>query len=540
MRNRYLAKVLVANKFVEENLVREFLGKVSPSKDLGMLLCEAGHIDDKTYRRVLAYVIQLEEKANATAAKPQQTTATSAKSGGTFGRTAEPQAQKTPQAPSVQKARNAEEEVPALQIEGNSLYGSSSSSSIQVEEVAGLESTRVSGGFQMATSEDSSEEQESSGALPVRFALNTGEGEIKVPESITSANAIAEMIVYARACQATDIYLFEKRPVVFRRFGVMVQATPDNIVAERLNDWLLEASKGFADFYVPAVGKNFSRTFALAGTGRARLSVTWVGVTPFLSIRLIPLEPISFENLYLPDFCSDFINLSSGLVLIAGPASSGRSSTLAMYGEAVAASRYALIETVEKPVERLLQNPNGAIIQRGVGLHTVSGEVGIKTAIQEGADVLLFDSISNIEELFLLLSAANSGMLVFATATGNNTVSLLNRFLDSVPQNLRSSLAASLADLLKGIIVQHLIPVVGGEGLVLATESMKVSSTIANLLRKEEIAQIPAALSSAKGTAISLDDSLKMLVDSGYIEGVEAWKHAFDARSFASYRPGRN
>ena len=76
MRNRYLAKVLVANKFVEENLVREFLGKVSPSKDLGMLLCEAGHIDDKTYRRVLAYVIQLEEKANATAANPQQTTAT--------------------------------------------------------------------------------------------------------------------------------------------------------------------------------------------------------------------------------------------------------------------------------------------------------------------------------------------------------------------------------------------------------------------------------------------------------------------------------
>ena len=81
-----------------------------------MLLCEAGHIDDKTYRRVLAYVIQLEEKANATAAKPQQTTATSAKSGGTFGRTAEPQIQKTPQAPSVQKARNAEEELPALQI----------------------------------------------------------------------------------------------------------------------------------------------------------------------------------------------------------------------------------------------------------------------------------------------------------------------------------------------------------------------------------------------------------------------------------------
>ena len=541
MRNRYLAKVLIANKFVAENVAKDFLGKVSPGKDLGQVLCEAGLLDEKTYHRVLDYVIQLEKK-NAVA--PQATQANPPKSSGaTFGRSApvqetQPQIIKT-QTPTF-ASENKEPEPSALQIEGNSLYGSTSSSAIQVEEVAGLESTRVSGGFQMATVESDSENAENSEALPVRFALNTGEGEIKVPESISAKNSLAEIIVYARACQATDIYLFENRPAAFRRFGTMVQATPDSIIAERLNDWLLEASKGFADFYTPAVGKNFSRTFALSGTGRARLSVTWSGITPFLSIRLIPLEPIPFESLYLPDFCAEFANLTSGLVLIAGPASSGRSSTLTMYGEAIAASRYALIETVEKPVERLLHNPNGAIIQRGVGLHTVSGETGIKTAIQEGADVLLFDSIASIEELSLLLSAANSGMLVFATATGNNTVSLLNRFLDSVPQALRVSFASSLADSLKGIIVQHLIPVVGGEGLVLATESLKVSSTIANLLRKEEIAQIPAALASAKGTAITLDDSLKMLVDSGYIEGVEAWKRAFDVRNFATYRPGRN
>lgn len=546
MRNRYLAKVLIANKFVAEDVARNFLGKVSPEKDLGVLLCEAGLLDEKNYRRVLAYVMQLEEKASS-AAKPQPAAAPAsaqAKSGGTFGRSSSPSSSPEQKSPNVSSmaasstvSANSTKDSSGLQIEGNNLYGASASSSVQVEEVSGLESTRVSGGFQMATSLDSAENAD--GALPVRFALNTGAGELKVPESIATKNSLAEVIVYARACGATDIYLAEKRPVAFRRFGVMVQASPDEIVVERLNDWLLEASKGFADFYVPSVGKNFSRTFALSGTGRARLSVSWVGVTPFLSIRLIPTESVSFENLYLPDFCGDFINLTSGLVIIAGPASSGRSSTLAMYGEAIAASRYALIETVEKPVERLLNNPNGAIIQRGVGLHTVSGESGIRTAIQEGADVLLFDSISTMDELFLLLSAANSGMLVFATANGNNAVSLLNRFLDSAPLTLRSSLASSLADLLKGLIVQHLVPVVGGEGLVLATESMKVSSTIANLLRKEEISQIPAALASAKGSAITLDDSLKTLVNSGYIEGVEAWKRAFDARSFASYRPGR-
>jgi len=207
--------------------------------------------------------------------------------------------------------------------------------------------------------------------------------------------------------------------------------------------------------------------------------------------------------------------------------------------ETIAKNKWVYIQTIEKPIERLLQNPNGIIAQKEVGLHASSGPQAIRTAINDGADVILFDHIEKIEELMLLLQAANSGALVFAVVSGNNILAILTRFLDSVSDIQRSVLAQSLADQLKGMIVQHLVPVVDKQGEVLAVEAMKTSPTIANMIRKGELSQIPAALSAMKGSGQTLDDSLQKLLESGYIEGIEAWKRAFDSRRFAAYRPSK-
>jgi Tfp pilus assembly pilus retraction ATPase PilT len=206
------------------------------------------------------------------------------------------------------------------------------------------------------------------------------------------------------------------------------------------------------------------------------------------------------------------------------------------FAECIAANRQVFIQTVEKPIERLLQNPNGSIAQREVGLHVRSGAAGIELAIRTGADVILFDHLETMEELSLLMQASNAGALVFAVASGNNINALLSRLLMSVPIENRSAFACSLAEQLKGVIVQHLIPAVQNQGLVLATEAMKVTSTIAGMIRKCDVSQILSAISNQKDQGITLDDSLQMCVESGYIEGSEAWKRANDSRRFASYR----
>ncbi|PWJ63821.1 Tfp pilus assembly protein PilT, pilus retraction ATPase [Fibrobacter sp. UWB15] len=545
MRNQYMAKVLVHNKVVTEAQVKAHWGEITDKKDIGQVLVDAGILPPPMYIKVLAFVKNLEAKAAAEGgtapANTSGATATSAPAANAAAATPKPSAARfeAPPAssPSVAPAAPQPAQSEGLQIEGNSsLYGEVSTSNVEVEAVAGLESTSISTVQVQAEAEEETSGEDSE-KLPSRFAILTGEGApVEAPEKIRPMTNLSQIIAFARKFGATDIYLYADRPVVMRQSGTLFVASDEALDLSRINERLDEASKGFSDGYKIVVGKNFSKTIGLAGVGRARMTVTWNGTNPSVSIRVIPQESTTLENLYLPTFCNQFVELNSGLVLVAGPAASGRSTTISTFAETIAANRDVYIQTIEKPIERVLQNPRGAIAQREVGLHVRSGIEGVEFAMQSGADVILFDYLENMEELSMLLRASNAGALVFAVTTGNNIHALLSRLLSSVPAGDRTAFANSLAEQLKGIIVQHLIPIVQNQGQVLAVEAAKMNSTMANMLRRGEISQLSASISSQKDQGISLDDSLQKCVESGYIEGTEAWKRACDSRRFAAYR----
>lgn len=549
MRNQYMAKVLVHNKLVTEAQVKAHWGEITDKKDIGQVLVDAGILQPPMYIKVLAFVKNLEAKAAAEGAAPAGSATSSASAGNAAGAAAPaaPQKQSTARfeappvsAPSVAPAATQPVQPEGLQIEGNSsLYGEVSTSNVEVEAVAGLESTSIST-VQVQSEAEEENSEEDSEKLPSRFAIMTGEGTpVEAPEKIRPMTNMSQLIAFARKFGATDIYLYADRPVVMRQSGALFVASDDALDLSRINERLNEASKGFSDDYKIVVGKNFSKTIGLAGVGRARMTVTWNGTNPSISIRVIPQESTTLENLYLPPFCNQFAELNSGLVLVAGPAASGRSTTISTFAETIAANRDVYIQTIEKPIERVLQNPRGAIAQREVGLHVRTGVEGIELAMQSGADVILFDHIETMDELSMLLRASNAGALVFATAIGNNVHALLSRLLSSVSAENRTAFANSLAEQLKGVIVQHLIPIVQNQGQVLAVEAAKMTSTMANMLRRSEISQLSAAISSQGNQGISLDDSLQKCVESGYIDGAEAWMRANDSRRFAAYRPAK-
>ena len=534
MRNQYMAQVLVHNKVVSEDQVKAHWGEITESMDIGQVLVKAGILPQAMYAKVLAFVQNLEAKhaaANA-AAQPAQAAPAAPKPA--------PAAAPAPKpAPVEAKPAVAEpvDDEPALQIEGNNIYGESSSSNMVVEKVSGLETTSISTiSIAEETGEDSAEEGEQE--LPRQFALSSGEGTaVEAPQTLLPIMSLKKMIAFARQYGATDIYLYSNRQVVMRQSGALFPATEQVVDKTRISELLAEASEGFADGYQVVAGKNFSKTIALAGVGRARISVTWNGVVPSVSIRVIPTEAAALDSLNLPPFCTQFAELNSGLVLVAGPSASGRTTTVNAFAETIAASRPCYIQTIERPIERLLQGGVGALVQKEVGLHVRTGMDGIALAMRYGADVICFDHLENVDELNLLLQAANSGALVFAVTRGNNIHALLSRLLVSVPESGRSSLAGSLADQLKGVIVQHLVPVVDNQGLVLAAEAVRVTPTIAGMIRKGDLSQLNAAISSQRDQGVTLDDSLQKCVEAGYIDGVEAWKRANDIRRFAAYHP---
>lgn len=544
MRNQYMAKVLVHNKVVSEDQVKAHWGEITDSMDIGQVLVRAGLLKESMYAKVLAFVQNLEAKnakpaaGAAPAAKPAQAPASASRpSPAQPPQPAKAQAPAPKPAPAVSTAAPQPAEEPAIKIEGNSsLYGEASSSTVVIEKVQGLESTSMAN-VQVPVESETPVEETATAELPSQFAVATGEGTaVEAPDVLHPITPLAKVIAYARKFNVTDVYLYAGRQITMRQSGKLFVASEKVLDKTHLMERLTEATSGFADGSKIVVGRNVSKTFALPGVGRARISVTWNDVIPSIAIRIIPMETLALENLYLPEFCMQMATLNSGLVLIAGPSSSGRSTTMNAFGECIAANRQVFIQTVEKPIERLLQNPNGSIAQREVGLHVRSGVAGIELAIRTGADVILYDHLESMEELSLLMQASNAGALVFAVANGNNINALLSRLLMSVPRENRTAFACTLADQLKGVIVQHLIPVVQNQGLVLATEAMKVTSTIAGMIRKGDVSQILSAISNQKDQGITLDESLQMCIDSGYIEGVEAWKRASDSRRFASYR----
>ena len=544
MRNQYMAKVLVHNKVVSEDQVKAHWGEITDSMDIGQVLVRAGLLKESMYAKVLAFVQNLEAKnakpaaGAASAAKPAQAPASASRpSPAQPSQAAKAQAPAPKPAPAVSTAAPQPAEEPAIKIEGNSsLYGEASSSTVVIEKVQGLESTSMAN-VQVPVESETPVEETATAELPSQFAVATGEGTaVEAPDVLHPITPLAKVIAYARKFNVTDVYLYAGRQITMRQSGKLFVASEKVLDKTHLMERLTEATSGFADGSKIVVGRNVSKTFALPGVGRARISVTWNDVIPSIAIRIIPMETLALENLYLPEFCMQMATLNSGLVLIAGPSSSGRSTTMTAFGECIAANRQVFIQTVEKPIERLLQNPNGSIAQREVGLHVRSGVAGIELAIRTGADVILYDHLESMEELSLLMQASNAGALVFAVANGNNINALLSRLLMSVPRENRTAFACTLADQLKGVIVQHLIPVVQNQGLVLATEAMKVTSTIAGMIRKGDVSQILSAISNQKDQGITLDESLQMCIDSGYIEGVEAWKRASDSRRFASYR----
>ena len=536
MRNQYMAQVLVHNKVVTEDQVKAHWGEITESMDIGQVLVKAGILQQTMYAKVLAFVQNLEAKHAAANAALQPAQAQSAAPAPKPAPAAAPAPKPAPVEAKPAVAEPVDDE-PALQIEGNNIYGESSSSNMVVEKVSGLETTSISTiALAEELGEDSAEEGEQE--LPRQFALSSAEGTaVEAPQTLLPIMSLKKMIAFARQYDATDIYLYSNRQVVMRQSGALFPATEQVVDKTHISELLAEASEGFSDGYQVVAGKNFSKTIALAGVGRARISVTWNGVVPSVSIRVIPTEAAALDSLNLPPFCTQFAELNSGLVLVAGPSASGRTTTVNAFAETIAANRPCYIQTVERPIERLLQGGVGALVQKEVGLHVRTGLDGITLAMRDGADVICFDHLENVDELNLLLQAANSGALVFAVTCGNNIHALLSRLLVSVAESGRSSLASSLADQLKGVIVQHLVPVVDNQGLVLAAEAVRVTPTIAGMIRKGDLSQLNAAISSQRDQGITLDDSLQKCVEAGYIDGVEAWKRANDIRRFAAYHP---
>ena len=238
-----------------------------------------------------------------------------------------------------------------------------------------------------------------------------------------------------------------------------------------------------------AAGEEVDFSFTWRDVARLRGNAFLTMGKTGLSLRLIPNEIPTFEDLGLPESIIRFSRLRQGLVLVTGPTGAGKSTTLASIIDRINAERACHIITIEDPVEYVYRNRKAVVNQREVGTDTESFPHALRSALREDPDVLLVGEMRDLESIAFALTLAETGHLVFATLHTNDTAQALDRIVDVFPADRQAQIRVQLASALTGIIYQRLLPRIEG-GLVAAYEVLVANSAVRNLIKEGKSNQL--------------------------------------------------
>jgi twitching motility protein PilT len=230
------------------------------------------------------------------------------------------------------------------------------------------------------------------------------------------------------------------------------------------------------------------------------------------ALRLIPTKIRIIEELNLPSILHLFTKLNQGFVLICGPSSQGKSTTLAALIDEINHTRAEHIITIEDPIEYVFEPDKALIDQREVYQDSLSFARALRSTFRQDPDVIMVGEMRDPETMATAITAAETGHLVFATLHTNSASQTIHRIVDSFPSEQQNQIRAQLSGSLLGVISQRLIPRIKG-GLIPACEIMLSTPAIGNLIRENKIHEIPMVIeTSAEIGMISLNRSLATLV----------------------------
>jgi twitching motility protein PilT len=311
--------------------------------------------------------------------------------------------------------------------------------------------------------------------------------EPRVAPGTVSAGGLESILDQAVARGASDVLLSADTRPLLRVDGSLIEL----LAAPLSADELLAACQPFLGAsqrqHLDAAG---SVDFAVVRAGgaqgdgrrfRANLFRHERGLA--LALRSIWTEVPTLEQLHLPDSLSELTRHRTGLVLVAGATGAGKSTTLSALLEQVNRTRPCHIVTLEDPIEYLYPRRRAVVHQRELGRHVDSFASGLRAALRENPDIILLGEMRDPETIRLALTAAETGHLVLSTLHSGSAVMAIERIVDVFSENEKLLVRAQLANVLRQVVAQQLVPAAGG-GLLPALEILTVTHAVAAQTRE--------------------------------------------------------
>jgi twitching motility protein PilT len=346
--------------------------------------------------------------------------------------------------------------------------------------------------------------------------------------SATGGSGIDRLLRIATARGASALYLSSNAPPSVRvDGGVKVLDGEPPLGPQELTLLLLTAAPDDESGRLRS-GLAAEWTTDVDGVGRVRCTTFRDHRGPGAVFRVMPAPATSTGRLGIPREVEPLALEPGGLVLLTGPRQSGKRTLIAALVDLMNRRRQDLVVTIESEVN-FVHGPGTSIIsQREV--REDDFERAARAALREDPDVLVIESMQSVAIIDVALQAATSGRLVIGGLTARDSVSAVDRIINSYPADSSRQVQHSLAEHLRGVVAQVLLPKIGG-GRVAAREVLLNTPAVASAIAEGRLSQLAPAADTGPGTQ-RLDDAMAALVQSGAVEPNEAYRRATDRASF--------
>jgi twitching motility protein PilT len=323
-------------------------------------------------------------------------------------------------------------------------------------------------------------------------------------------------------CSGRKPYIRVDGELVDTEFPVLLPDQIETLVREILNNEQLSRLHKEKEIDISYMSPNISRFRINIYKQRGSYAIT---------IRVIPFNAGTFENLGIPRLAQHIIDNVKGLVLVTGPQGSGKTTTLASIIEYINSTKKNNIVTIEDPIEFLHKSKRSVINQREIGSDTLSFSAAMKYILRQDVDVCLIGELRDRDTVEAAIALSEAGMLTLSTLHSPNAAESISRIVNMFAPEFQHSVRNQLSLALKAIISQQLVPRSDGKrGRVLACEIMKVNTCISNMIMYANIKQIQSVIQTSRHEGmITMDHALLGLYKEGKISRYELMRRVQDS-----------
>ena len=317
---------------------------------------------------------------------------------------------------------------------------------------------------------------------------------------------------------AADVFLVAGLPVTYKCDGRQLRGSdgfmkPADIMA--VVDEIYAVSRRSRVNIDRGADDDFS--FAVPDLGRFRVNTFRQRGSQAAVIRVIRFGLPDPAALGIPESVLSLADNKKGLVLITGSAGTGKSTTLACMIDRINRSRDCHIITMEDPIEFIHRHDRSIVTLRELSVDTPDYLDALRSALRESPDVILLGEMRDYDTISAAITAAETGVLLLSTLHTSSAANTISRILDVFPANQQKQVKIQLAQILKGVVCQQLVPSVDG-GQLPVFEIMKSTTAIRNMIREDKLHQLESAMQAGAAEGMcTMDGSLLKLYQEGKI-----------------------